>query len=338
MRLLVTGGAGFIGSALIRYLILNTDHQILNLDKLTYASNLTSLSCIEQHENYQFIQLDIVDFNQLKEIIFQYQPDKIIHLAAESHVDNSIQSAFTFIQTNIIGTFNLLEVSRHYWQSLNEERKEDFRFIYVSTDEVYGDLGYSNYLFTEKSNYQPSSPYSATKAAGDHLVQAWHRTYQLPTIITHCTNNYGYFQHSEKLIPLMILNAIQGKKLPIYGDGKQIRDWIFVDDHIKALYQILLRGKIGEVYNISANEQYSNIDVVKMICAFLEKHLPEKPNDIQHYEDLICFVPDRAGHDIAYGLDSQKIRQELAWQPEVQFEIGLEKTVLWYLNQMKIGG
>ena len=330
--ILVTGGAGFIGSALVRYLLEKTNNKIVNVDKLTYAGNLSSLKTVENHPRYAFVQADICNTKALSYIFAQYQPDAVIHLAAESHVDRSISASLEFIQTNIVGTYKLLESTLDYWHRLDNQKKSSFRFLHISTDEVYGDLKSNEGLFTETSTYKPSSPYSASKAASDHLVQAWYRTYGLPTIITHSSNNYGPYQYPEKLIPLMILNAIEGKTLPIYGDGLQIRDWLFVEDHIAALYSVLTKGNIGETYNIGGNNEKSNIDVVRSICSLVEECLPNKPKHIDKYEDLICYVNDRPGHDIRYALDTSKINNELGWGPKETFESGLRKTVIWYLN------
>ena len=335
MRILITGGAGFIGSAVIRYIIENTQDSIVNVDKLTYAANLLSLQSLESNPRYCFEHVDICERKELARVFEQHQPDAVMHLAAESHVDRSIEGATAFIQTNIIGTYTLLETARSYWDRLNGEKKAAFRFLHISTDEVYGDLENKEDLFTEKSPYKPSSPYSASKAASDHLVQAWYRTYGLPTIITHSSNNYGPYQYPEKLIPLMILNAIEGKILPIYGDGLQIRDWLFVEDHTAALYSVLTKGNIGETYNIGGNNEKSNIDVVCSICSLMEEFLPNKPKHIDKYEDLIGYVNDRPGHDLRYALDTSKINDELGWVPKETFESGLRKTVIWYLNHQE---
>lgn len=333
MKILITGGAGFIGFALIRYLVQNNSYRIINLDKLTYAANLAALSSVSNAENYVFEQVDICDGKELRRIFSQYQPDTVMHLAAESHVDRSINDAADFVKTNVIGTYTLLEATTEYWQELSVEKKVRFRFLQISTDEVYGDLADTDLSsFTETSAYQPSSPYSASKAAADHLVQAWHRTYGLPTIITHSTNNYGPFQYPEKFIPKMILNALQGKPLPIYGDGNQVRDWIFVEDHVKALHQVLQYGRVGERYHIGANNEQSNIEVVRHICDLLEEMLPQKPSHIRTYRELITSVADRPGHDLHYSLDTTKIRQELGWRPQESFENGLRKTLQWYLQ------
>lgn len=332
MNILVTGGAGFIGSVLVRYLIEETDHTVINIDKLTYAGNLASISRVSSDERYHFEQVDICTSGQVSEIFCKYQPNAVMHLAAESHVDRSISGAADFIQTNIVGTYSLLEVAREYWLDLPELQKSTFRFHHISTDEVYGDLALTDSLSTENSPYAPSSPYSASKASADHLVRAWHRTYGLPTLITTCSNNFGPYQYPEKLIPLMILNALQGKKLPIYGNGLQIRDWIFVEDHVRALYQVLTKGKVGETYNIGARQEKTNIEIVRAICDLLEELAPNKPNNIKYYTDLITYVEDRPGHDIRYALDTTKIKQELGWQPIETFGTGIRKTVKWYLE------
>ena len=333
MNIIVTGGAGFIGSALVRFLIKQTPHCVLNIDKLTYASNLASLNVVQKNPRYQFLQADICDENQLAQAFSQFQPDAIFHLAAESHVDRSIAGAAPFIQSNIVGTYQLLETTRFYWQKLPLAQQQAFRFIHISTDEVFGDL-HNCLPSDEQSAYAPSSPYSASKAASDHLVQAWQRTYGLPCIITHCSNNFGPFQHSEKLIPLIILNALQGKPLPIYGDGSQIRDWLFVEDHVRALYAILERGKIGESYNIGGQNEIRNLDLVKMICAELEDLAPNKPAGVHHYADLIRFVADRPGHDLRYALDTRKINEQLDWRPQNNFASALRATIRWYQQQI----
>lgn len=329
MRIIVTGGAGFIGSALIRYLMDNTSHQVLNIDKLTYASNLSSLDNLKNNINYSFKPLDICD-PRVFDVINEFRPHLIMNLAAESHVDRSIDSAAPFIQTNIVGTFNMLEASRHYFASLSAEQKKSFRFHHISTDEVYGDLEGTTDLFTEDTPYQPSSPYAATKASSDHLVRAWHRTYQLPVIITNCSNNYGPYQFPEKLIPLMILNAWEGKPLPVYGSGHQIRDWLFVADHVDALYTVATEGRIGETYNIGGHNEVKNIDVVKQICALMDIFAPK---DYKH-EQLITYVEDRPGHDNRYAIDASKIACDLNWQPKETFATGLAQTVQWYVNNL----
>ncbi|WP_044470586.1 dTDP-glucose 4,6-dehydratase [Mannheimia massilioguelmaensis] len=331
-NILITGGAGFIGSAMIRYLINHTSHSVINVDKLTYAGNLQSLSGIVESERYHFLQLDICDGGKMTDVFYQYRPDAVIHFAAESHVDRSINGAADFIQTNIVGTYTLLEVAREYWQNLPEARKSTFRFHHISTDEVYGDLAATSGLSTENSPYAPSSPYSASKASADHLVRAWHRTYGLPSLITNCSNNFGPYQYPEKLIPLMISNALQGKSLPIYGSGLQIRDWIFVEDHVRALYQVLTECQPGETYNISAHQEKTNIEVVQLLCALLEEIAPIKPKNVKNYADLITYVEDRPGHDFRYGLDTTKINHILTWKPLETFESAMRKTVEWYIS------
>ena len=374
MKFLITGGAGFIGSAVVRFLIEETDHQVLNLDKLTYAGNLASLQRISNHPRYQFVQGDICDRGLVSELFNVFQPDIIMHLAAESHVDRSIDGPADFIQTNIVGTSVLLECAREYWNVLPsvdrhaalamttsrhcEERsdvaihspcKETFRFHHISTDEVYGSLGDTG-LFTETTAYDPSSPYSASKASSDHLVRAWHRTYGLPVIITNCSNNYGPYQFPEKLIPLMILNALEGKPLPVYGNGQNIRDWLFVEDHARALYKVVIEGKIGETYNIGGHNEKTNLEVVHALCEILDELVPsslrgghsptqqsssaEGAMSIQSYKDLITFVTDRPGHDQRYAIDARKIHNDLGWAPQETFETGIRKTVAWYLNNL----
>lgn len=335
MRILITGGAGFIGSALVRHLLNETDHEVLNLDKLTYAGNLESLASIEDHPRYRFLKADIADSEAVSRALAQFQPDAIMHLAAESHVDRSIDSPAAFIQTNIVGTYALLESTRVYWSSLNAERKAAFRFHHISTDEVYGDLHGVDDLFTETTPYAPSSPYSASKAASDHLVRAWHRTYGLPVLLTNCSNNYGPYHFPEKLIPLMILNALEGKPLPVYGDGLQVRDWLFVEDHARALVEVVTRGRVGETYNIGGHNEQKNIEVVRGICALLEELAPAKPAGIARFEDLITHVKDRPGHDLRYAIDAGKIERELGWKPQETFHSGLRKTVQWYLDNLE---
>ncbi|QIM66145.1 dTDP-glucose 4,6-dehydratase [Mannheimia granulomatis] len=330
--ILITGGAGFIGSAMIRHFISNTPHAVINVDKLTYAANLSSLSAVEWSSRYYFEHADICASGQISEIFCKYQPDAVMHLAAESHVDRSITGPADFIQTNIVGTYTLLEAAHEYWMNLPETRKSAFRFHHISTDEVFGDLPLTAELSKENSPYAPSSPYSASKASADHLVRAWYRTYGLPTIITHCSNNFGPYQYPEKLIPLMILNAVQGKALPIYGNGLQRRDWIFVEDHVRALYQVLTQGRVGETYNIGSHQGKTNIEVVSAICDLLEELVPNKPENVKYYADLITYVQDRPGHDTRYAIDSSKIQKELGWQPQETFESGLRKTVEWYLE------
>mgnify|MGYP000877313285 CR=1 FL=1 len=356
--ILVTGGAGFIGSAVIRYLINDTHHAVVNVDKLTYAGNLNSLTSLSDKSRYYFEQVDICNADEITRVLHQHQPDIIMHLAAESHVDRSITGPGEFIQTNIVGTYNLLEQARVYWAQLEEVKKVGFRFHNISTDEVYGDLPHpDDYqagvlkfdsppgnadrtsakqetlpLFKETTSYAPSSPYSASKASADHLVRAWNRTYNLPTLITNCSNNYGPFHFPEKLIPLVILNALKGKPLPLYGKGRQIRDWLFVEDHARALVLVATTGQIGETYNIGGHNEKQNIDVVNIICELLEEFAPLKPEGIKRYRDLITFVPDRAGHDERYAIDATKIQKELNWTPRETFESGIRKTVQWYLD------
>lgn len=334
MRILITGGAGFIGSALIRHLIQSTEHEVLNLDKLTYAGNLESLTPVDGNPRYRFVQADIADSPVVAQTLAEFQPDAIMHLAAESHVDRSIDGPAAFIQTNIVGTYSLLESTRAYWLGLSAERKAAFRFHHISTDEVYGDLHGVDDLFTETTPYAPSSPYSASKAASDHLVRAWQRTYGLPVLITNCSNNYGPYHFPEKLIPLMILNALAGKPLPVYGNGQQVRDWLYVEDHARALLKVVSEGQVGETYNIGGHNEQKNLDVVQAICALLEELAPQKPAGIAHYEELITYVQDRPGHDLRYAIDAGKIERELGWVPQETFETGLRKTVQWYLDNL----
>jgi len=329
MTIIVTGGAGFIGSAVIRHLVLEKKRKVINVDKLTYAGNLDSLEAVAHEPGYIFEHADVCDQYQLEYIFDKYQPDAVMHLAAESHVDRSIDGPAAFIETNIIGTYTLLEVCRQYWERLPVARRDIFRLHHVSTDEVYGDLEASEDLFTENTPYAPSSPYSASKASSDHLVRAWHRTYGLPIVITNCSNNYGPYHFPEKLIPLMILNALEGKPLPVYGRGDQVRDWLYVEDHAKALHEVLTRGRIGETYNIGGHNQKRNLEVVEALCDLLQEL---KPNDQWCYHDLIKFVEDRPGHDRRYAIDARKIEFELGWLPQETFESGLRKTVEWYLE------
>tara|TARA_B100000965_G_scaffold193669_1_gene161698 strand:- start:19599 stop:20600 length:1002 start_codon:yes stop_codon:yes gene_type:complete len=331
MKILVTGGAGFIGSAVIRNIIKNTEDRIINIDKLTYASNLGSLKDITSSDKYMFKKVDICNEKDLVEIFGEYKPDAVMHLAAESHVDRSIDDPKEFIKTNIFGTFNLLEVSRHYWEALDKKLKSKFRFHHISTDEVFGDLQKDDKKFTEQTPYKPSSPYSASKASSDHLVRSWNRTYELPIIITNCSNNYGPYQHDEKLIPLMISNALNEKKLPVYGNGEQIRDWLYVEDHAEALYCVLKNGEIGQTYNIGGDNQVKNIEVVKEICSVLDTLKPRLNN--KSYSDLISFVKDRPGHDIRYAMNISKIQEELNWKPKESFKTGLKKTIIWNIEQ-----
>ncbi|MCO8171236.1 dTDP-glucose 4,6-dehydratase [Pseudomonas sp. 21LCFQ02] len=335
MRILVTGGAGFIGSALIRHLIDNTGHEVLNLDKLTYAGNLESLTSIANNTRYEFVQADIGDQATVSAVLERFAPHAIMHLAAESHVDRSIDGPAEFIQTNIVGTYSLLEATRNYWLKLSAAERQAFRFHHISTDEVYGDLHGADDLFTETTPYAPSSPYSASKAASDHLVRAWQRTYGLPVIVTNCSNNYGPFHFPEKLIPLMILNALAGKPLPVYGNGQQVRDWLYVEDHARALYKVVTEGVVGETYNIGGHNEQKNIDVVQGICALLEELAPQHPAGVTRYSDLITHVVDRPGHDLRYAIDASKIDKQLGWTPEETFESGLRKTVTWYLDNLE---
>jgi dTDP-glucose 4,6-dehydratase len=327
MRVIVTGGAGFIGSALVRHLVLDLGYQVLNIDALTYAGNLASLRDVEGRGNYHFLHANIGDREALAAAFTQFQPDRIMHLAAESHVDRSITGAADFIQTNVLGTFTLLEAAREYWAGLDTEAQAAFRFLHVSTDEVYGSLGPVG-RFAETTAYDPSSPYSASKAASDHLARAWHRTYGLPVIVSNCSNNYGAYQFPEKLIPLAVLNALEGLPLPVYGKGENVRDWLFVDDHVAALDLIAARGRVGETYNVGGGNERRNVDVVRAICAVLDRLVPaERPR-----EELITFVADRPGHDARYAIDAGKLERELGWRARHTFESGLEKTMRWYLD------
>ncbi|MBT3197161.1 MAG: dTDP-glucose 4,6-dehydratase [Gammaproteobacteria bacterium] len=331
MNIMVTGGAGFIGSAVIRHLIAETNHQVLNLDKLTYAGNLESLLMVAGHPRYQFEQVDICDDRELERVFDAFSPDLVMHLAAESHVDRSIDGPADFIHSNIVGTYTLVERARQYWLGLQGEQKSAFRFHLISTDEVYGSLGREG-LFTEESSYDPSSPYSASKAASDHLVRAWNRTYGLPVVLTNCSNNYGPYQFPEKLIPLMILNALEGKPLPVYGKGDQIRDWLHVEDHARALYRVVTEGEVGETYNIGGHNEKSNLEVIHTLCEILDQLVPDHPAGINQYNELITYVADRPGHDQRYAIDASKIERELGWLPEETFESGIYKTVEWYLQ------
>jgi len=342
MKILVTGGAGFIGSAVVRHLLNDTEHSVINLDKLTYAGNLESIPDVAGNCEYSFECVDICNSAELDRVMVEHQPDIIMHLAAESHVDRSIDGPGDFIQTNIIGTYTLLEAARKYWSSLKETKKSAFRFHHISTDEVYGDLPHPDNLdknsdevlplFTETTPYAPSSPYSASKASSDHLVRAWQRTYGFPIIVTNCSNNYGPYHFPEKLIPHVILNALAGKALPVYGDGSQIRDWLYVEDHARALVTVATQGIVGETYNIGGHNEKRNLDVVKTICELLEELVPEKPVGINRYQNLITYVKDRPGHDVRYAIDASKIAIELGWQPTETFETGMRKTVQWYLE------
>ncbi len=333
MKILVTGGAGFIGSAVIRHIIGCTQDHIVNVDKLTYAGNLETLATVSANERYAFEQVDICHRQALDRVFKQHQPDVVMHLAAESHVDRSIDGPSAFVETNVVGTFTLLEASLAYWQRLAGDKKDRFRFHHISTDEVYGTLGPTG-LFTEDHQYQPNSPYSASKAASDHFVRAWRETFGLPTLMTNCSNNYGPYHYPEKLIPLVILNALEGKALPIYGKGDQVRDWLYVEDHAVALYCVLQQGKIGETYNIGGHNEKKNIDVVNAICELLDQLVENKPESIQSFKSLITHVEDRPGHDKRYAIDATKIKHTLGWQPKETFESGIEKTVKWYLDNL----
>jgi len=336
MKILVTGGAGFIGSAVIRHIINNTQDYVINLDKLTYAGNLESLSSVASDKRYAFERVDICNRVEVARVFQQYKPDVVMHLAAESHVDRSIDGPATFIETNIIGTYTLLEAAKDYWKFLDEKAQVAFRFHHVSTDEVYGDLERPEDLFTETTPYAPSSPYSASKASSDHLVRAWFRTYGLPIIISNCSNNYGPYHFPEKLIPLVILNALEGKPLPVYGQGNQVRDWLYVEDHARALFKVVTQGKVGETYNIGGHNEKQNIDVVNTICELLDELKPAVNANlsITSYKQLITFVQDRPGHDLRYAIDASKIKRDLDWFPEETFESGIRKTVLWYLKNL----
>jgi dTDP-glucose 4,6-dehydratase len=340
MKILVTGGAGFIGSAVIRHIIQNTQDSVVNLDKLTYAGNLESLVHVQNDARYAFEQVDVCDAVELDRVFKQHKPDAVMHLAAESHVDRSIDGPSEFIQTNIVGTYTLLESARKYWGELSQEKKAEFRFHHVSTDEVYGDLEGPEDLFTEDTAYAPSSPYSASKASSDHLVRAWLRTYGFPMLVTNCSNNYGPYHFPEKLIPLVILNALEGKALPIYGKGNQVRDWLYVEDHSRALYKVVTEGVIGETYNIGGHNEKQNIEVVHTICDLLEELVPSNAYSIaggsqNGFKGLITYVQDRPGHDIRYAIDASKIEKELGWTPKESFESGIRKTVKWYLENNK---
>ena len=332
LKILITGGAGFIGSAVVRHILLCTEHSVVNVDALSYAGNLDSLNGVFENPRYRFEQADICDQIAMKRIFAAHEPDCVMHLAAESHVDRSIDDPGEFIQTNIVGTYVILKEARFYYQSLKRDAKLRFRFHHISTDEVYGDLEGTDDPFTESTSYAPSSPYAASKASSDHLVRAWGRTYDFPIIITNCSNNYGPYHFPEKLIPHVILNAIHGKPLPVYGNGLQIRDWLYVEDHAKALTKVVIEGKVDETYNIGGHNEKTNLEVVQTICDLLEELAPEKPSEIDKYRDLITFVKDRPGHDVRYAIDASKIERELGWVPEETFETGLRKTVQWYLD------
>tara|TARA_S200000501_G_C20857998_1_gene758518 strand:+ start:570 stop:1643 length:1074 start_codon:yes stop_codon:yes gene_type:complete len=332
MIVLVTGGSGFIGSALIRYLILHKKFKVINLDKITYAANQDSLISVKDNELYTFEKADICEEAKVLKIFKKYKPNLVMHLAAESHVDRSISGPSEFMRTNIFGTYNLLESARFYYKNLSYSERKVFRFHHISTDEVYGDLDKGNDLFSEETPYSPSSPYSASKASSDHLVRAWGRTYNLPIVVSNCSNNYGPFHFPEKLVPHMILNAMHGKPMPLYGNGKQVRDWLYVEDHVRALIKIATLGDLGETYNVGGNNEKTNIEVVETICELMEELNPTKPKNIKNYKDLITFVKDRPGHDLRYAIDSTKIKKNLGWAPLETFDSGLRKTVKWYLN------
>jgi dTDP-glucose 4,6-dehydratase len=335
MRIFVTGGAGFIGSALVRHLIRDTTHHVVNVDKLTYAGNLDSLAPVAASPRYTFEQVDICDVAAVRQLFEQHRPDCVMHLAAESHVDRSIDAPAEFVQTNVLGTLSLLQGALDHWQALDEPARSRFRFLHVSTDEVFGDLEPDAPPFSETTSYQPSSPYSASKAASDHLVRAWYRTYGLPVVVSNCSNNYGPCQFPEKLIPLMILNAIRGKPLPVYGDGGQIRDWLFVDDHVRALVLVAMQGAVGATYAVGGGNERTNLTVVETICSLLEELMPERPHGVRAYRDLMQSVTDRPGHDRRYAVNASKIQRELGWEPEETFETGLRKTVQWYLDNRR---
>ena len=335
MKIIVTGGAGFIGSAVIREAIKYTSHTILNVDSLTYAGNLASLAEVESSERYSFQKIDITDRPKIDKVFSDFEPDAVMNLAAESHVDRSIEGPSDFINTNIIGTYTLLEAARKYWNTLSDSGRDSFRFHHISTDEVFGDLGFSDEQFHEGTAYSPSSPYSASKASSDHLVRAWYRTYGLPSIVTNCSNNYGPYHFPEKLIPHIIINALKNNPLPVYGDGRQIRDWLYVEDHARALLKVVERGVVGESYNVGGNNEVRNIDVVNSICNILDEVAPRAGDGKQSYRELITFVADRPGHDVRYAIDARKIKNELGWSPVETFETGIRKTVFWYLDNKK---
>ncbi len=331
MKILITGGAGFIGSAVCRYIIESTDHHIVNLDALTYAADISTLDSIADNPRYAFVEANICDAPRLDAVFTEYQPDAVMHLAAESHVDRSIDGPAVFIQTNIVGTYNMVQAALKYWQAMDDARKNDFRFHHISTDEVFGTLGAEG-LFREDTAYAPNSPYSASKASSDHIVRAWHETFGLPVVLSNCSNNYGAYQFPEKLIPVIILNALNGRTIPIYGNGENVRDWLHVDDHACALYKVLSEGELGESYNIGGNSERKNIDVARGICALLDRLCPNSAH--APHDKLISFVKDRPGHDQRYAIDASKIKNELGWEPQESFDSGLEKTVRWYLNNI----
>lgn len=329
MKILITGGAGFIGSAVVRHCLTRTKHQVLNLDKLTYAANLDNLNLVLPNPHYAFIEGDITDVNLVADVFAQFEPDAVMHLAAESHVDRSIDGPQIFIETNVVGTSILLNAARGYWEKLPAKRKNAFRFLHISTDEVFGTLGAEG-LFTEDSPYAPNSPYSASKASSDMLVRAWHHTYGLPTLISNCSNNYGPYQFPEKLLPTVIYAALEGRPIPVYGKGENVRDWLFVDDHVEALMHVLETGRIGETYNVGGNAERTNIDLVRAICRMMDEMMPDSPH--RPHENLINFVTDRPGHDLRYAIDASKMRRELGWQPRVTLEEGLKQTISWYIT------
>lgn len=331
MKILVTGGAGFIGSAMCRYFIQETEHQVVNLDALTYAGDLSTLESISHNTRYAFEHANICDAAALERIFSEHKPDAVMHLAAESHVDRSIDGPSIFVQTNIVGTYNMLQAARQYWDKLPDSQKKNFRFHHISTDEVYGTLGKTG-KFNEHTAYKPNSPYSASKASADHLVRAWHETFKIPVVLSNCSNNYGPYQFPEKLIPVLILNALSGKQLPIYGRGENIRDWLYVEDHVRALYLVLTRGRIGEQYAIGGNAEMKNIDIAHSVCRILNNIHSDKK--LKPFENLITYVDDRPGHDLRYAIDFSKIRNELGWIPKETLETGLEKTVLWYMDNL----
>ena len=335
MKFVVTGGAGFIGSAVIRHLINDYKYQVLNIDKLTYAGDLNTLENLSSDELHSFKKIDVCDQAYVDKILENFKPDIIMHLAAESHVDRSIDSSMEFINSNIIGTYSMLEAARKYMKTITDQKSDSFRFHHISTDEVYGDLHGTNDLFTEDTPYNPSSPYSATKASSDHLVRAWHRTYKLPIIITNCSNNYGPYQFPEKLIPVVISKAISGQPIPIYGKGNQIRDWLYVEDHARALVDVVLNGNIGETYNIGGHNEKTNLEVVRTICDILDDLVPSNIPNVNKYEDLISYVSDRPGHDLRYAIDATKIKNDIGWVPQETFESGIRKTIKWYLSHRK---